>query len=175
MAYSNKQDNTLDSETWNIAQGFAYAKVLMPLIQIDSYMDVAMYGVEELGQEEFISPNKLALNRRDGLKRATTTLLKVLRNVKFKINDKDKTKFDTYIVSVKMVFKHLDNLLEVRHDDLTKQKEIKINEEYFKLCYDILQRILEEINTPLNNAGLIFKITDEIDLDKIKLDIIKGG
>jgi len=38
-----------------------------------------------------------------------------------------------------------------------------------------LQDVKDKLNTPLNNAGLIFRPTEEVDLDKIMAEIVEGG
>jgi len=40
---------------------------------------------------------------------------------------------------------------------------------------EILSDVKEKLNTPLNNAGLIFRPSEEVDLDKIMGNIIESG
>ena len=60
-------------------------------------------------------------------------------------------------------------------NDITKEDELKINENHFRICFDILRAIKDELNFPINRAGLIFRQSDEMDLDKMMNDIIEGG
>lgn len=49
MAESNlKSIHTLDvgSDTWNIAQGYTSLKLLKPLVEMDKYVKIALYGCE---------------------------------------------------------------------------------------------------------------------------------
>jgi hypothetical protein len=60
-------------------------------------------------------------------------------------------------------------------NDVSKENVLTINDQHFRKCFDILRSIKDELNFPINRAGLIFRQSDEIDLDKIMNDIIEGG
>ena len=44
-----------------------------------------------------------------------------------------------------------------------------------KNCLKVLKSVKDELNKPMNRAGLIFRETDEIDINKIMADIEEGG
>ena len=59
-------------------------------------------------------------------------------------------------------------------NDVTKETELRINEDHFIKCFDILRAIKDELNFPINRAGLIFKASDTMDIDEIMKSIEEG-
>jgi len=66
-------------------------------------------------------------------------------------------------------------MFEEKEDMINHEITFEINEELFKKILEILSDVKEKLNTPLNNAGLIFRPSEEVDLDKIMGGIIDGG
>ena len=69
--------------------------------------------------------------------------------------------------------KRVLNLTKI--NDVTKEDQLRVNEPHFKKCFDILQHIKDELNFPVNRAGLIFRQGEELDLDAIMRTIEEGG
>jgi len=168
-------DVAFESDAWNIADGFVKLKILRLMIQLDKYETMSQYGIEELGEEIYFPPNEIAKRRKDALYRFCSTLKQLLGNVKFAIRKTD----DSFIIDISKrianVEQYLPDIITSKQNMITKEVELTINEEHFNTCFNILQNIKEEINTPLNKAGLIFKQSDEVDLETMMQDIIEGG
>lgn len=165
---------SLGSQAWNVADGYTKIKILRHLVQLDRYENLAMYGTEDM--EDFpYDANTISSRRQEALNRFLTTLRQLLGNVKFALKKEDRTRVDFYIERVDFVEKVLDGISYVEENMATKETFLRINEEHFGNCLKSLRSIKDEINFPINNAGLIFRGSDEIDLDKIMTDIVEGG
>lgn len=168
-------DVEFTTEAWNTAEGFVKLKILRLLIQLDKYETLSQYGVEEIGDEAFYSPNDIAKRRKDSMYRFCSCLRQLLSNTKFALKKQDIIFVDAIMNRVSNVEKFIPDLITSKANMITQEIEILINEDHFSTCFGILQRIKEEINTPLNKAGLIFKESDEMDIDAIMRDIVTGG
>lgn len=165
----------IDTEAWNIADGFTKLKVLVPLIRLDSFENIALYGVEDINEEDNFNSNQIAVKRYRALKRYATTLRMVLGNVKFAIKPNDRYKVEIFKKRVDNIKKYIPGVIKQTENMITHEIIYKIREHNFDIFFNILQEIKDEINRPLNNAGLIFKATEDMDLDKIMKDIAEGG
>jgi len=58
---------------------------------------------------------------------------------------------------------------------LTRMPKVTINEEHFQNCLNELRSIKKEIPMPLNKNNLIFRGSDEVDLDKLAKQIEESG
>lgn len=166
---------SLGSETWNTADGFVKIKILRLLIALDRYETMSQFGVDELGEEVYFTPNDIAKRRRDALFRFSSTLRQLLGNVRFALKKGDVIGVNEFLSRIKNVENYLPDIMTSKENMVTKEIEIQINEDHFNTCFGILQNIKEEINFPINQAGLIFKTTDEVDLDAIMNEIIESG
>jgi len=172
---SNSADEvSLGTEAWNVADGFTKIKILRQLILLDEYETIAQYGVSGM-DEMILEKDLIAKKREEALNRFVSTLRQLLGNVKFAIKDGDKGKIEDYIKRLNNIDKVLGGVLFVYEDFITHSRELIINEEHFNKILKILRQIKDEINIPINNAGLIFRESGEIDLDKMMQDIVQGG
>lgn len=168
------QTLSLGSQAWNVADGYTKIKILRHLVQLDRYENIALYGSDDMDEFPF-DDNSIAKRREEALKRMITTLRQLLGNVKFAIKKEDKPKIDDYIGDILFVESVIDGISDIEENMITHEINRKINEIHFMKCMKVLQRIKDEINFPINNAGLIFRESGEIDLDKITREIIEGG
>lgn len=166
---------SLGTEAWNVADGYTKIKILRLLIKLDQYETIAKFGTEEMDDELVLNKNQLAQRRINGLDRVIFTLEQLIGNVKFalKVGSKDTiATFEERISNVRSVFNGVSNSSENMVDH---EVEISINEKLFNLCFDILKSIKDDLNFPINQAGLIFRESDEVDLDKLMHDFVEGG
>jgi len=169
------EDLSVGSEAWNIANSYVKAKILRQLILLDMYEDIAQYGVVEMEEERMYSANDIAKRRKDGLMRFISTLKQLLGNVRFALRKGDVQGINEFFERIKNVEQYLEGITTTKENMITREIEIKINEEHFNTCFGVLQNIKDEINFPINKAGLIFKSSEEVDLDKLMMDIVEGG
>lgn len=171
----SRNEISVGTEAWNVADGFTKLKILKNLVFVDRYELVALYGSEEM-EYEAISQSELSKRRINGIRRMASCIRMVLGNVKFAITKKElKEELTTYFKRWEQVDKVLDQTYYNTHNFVNNTTTLEINEELFNACLDILRNLKDDLNFPLNYSGLIFRENEEIDLDKIENDIVYGG
>ena len=169
------QDITLGTDTWNVADGYTKLKILRQLILLDRWETIAQFGTEEIDEEIKFENNYIVKRRIEALQRFHSTLKQLLGNTFFAIKKTDKPLIEEYVKRLNQLNEFLATCYEEKQDQISKENILEINEKQFKYILEILQEVKEKINIPLNHAGLIFRPTEEVDLDKIMNDIIEGG
>lgn len=164
---------TLGQQAWNIADGFTKIKILKLLIELDLYETIAFFGKQNFDDQ--IPPEQISQKRVEGLERVVFILKQLIGNCRFSIEKEHEDLINSFYTRLSNVEKHLDGIADFTRNDVTKEDELTINEEHFRKCFDICRNIKDEINFPLNASGLIFRQSEEMDLDKIMNDIIEGG
>jgi len=104
-----------------------------------------------------------------------STINQLLGNVLFAIKKEDQDIVKALVDRVKNIEEFIPKAFEQKEDVISHSVEFKINNDVFNQIIVILQDVKDKLNTPLNNAGLIFRPSEEIDLDKIMNEIIEGG
>jgi len=163
-----------ESDAWNVAKGFTTLKILQPMVSLDRYENIAMYGSIEMDDLPMEITN-ISERRVLGLKRFLTTLRQLMGNVMFAMKSEDQPKIRAYVERINKVENYLDAVSSEEENTITHEKEFVINEEFFNQCFKILREIKDSFNFQLNKANLIFRQADEINLDQLMLDITEGG
>lgn len=169
------EDVSLGSQAWNVADGYTKLKILKNLILLDQLEIIAIHGTEGIDDVYLFTSDQIADRRQNALLRFISVLRQLLGNVKFAIKSGDKEKIDGYFQQITDLEPFLDGVSYVTEDTISHETSMIINEEHFRKIMNMLQRIKDEINFPINHAGLIFRESDEIDLDKMMEDIVQGG
>ena len=167
---------SLGTDAWNFADGFTKIKILKILIEVDLLEVFSKYGYQNIDDYATVDVQSLPRIRVEALDRYVFAMKQLIGNCRFSINDrKDKEIMNQYIERLNNVEDVLDGIATICTNALTKEDEMVINEEHFMNCFRIIKSIKDELNFPLNRAGLIFRQSDEIDLDKMMRGIIEGG
>lgn len=165
---------SLGTQAWNIADGFTKIKILRLLIELDLHETIAMFGKKDM--DEPIDENMIAYRRVEGFERMLFSLRMLIGNCRFSIEKgADEKTIAGMIERIDLVETFADGIASKFVNDVTKEEELRINEDHFRKCFDVLRNIKDELNFPINRAGLIFRQSDEMDLDKIMNDIVEGG
>lgn len=167
--------STLGSDAWNVAEGYTKLKILKQLIFLDRYENIALYGVDDMDEDEAYDESAISKKRETALLRYVSTLKQLLGNVEFAIGKEDQAKIKGFRSTIEEIEEYLDGVSYVRINQVANTSELKINEIHMKICIDILQNIKNEINKPINKAGLIFRESDEVNIDQIMKEIEAGG
>jgi len=179
MAFKKSDGGTGDistgTEAWNVAIGYTQLKILRHLYLLDRWDTLAQFGTEEIDEDVNYNSNQIKKRRVEGLQRFHSTIKQLLGNVLFALGKKDQDLVKGLIDRANGVGEYLDQTHECTNDTLSYEENFTINEKLFKKCLDILEEIKDQLNTPLNNSGLIFRQSEEVDLDKIMNGIIDGG
>jgi len=173
----DSKEISVGSEVWSQADLYTKIKVLKHLIALDVYCDIALYGSADFEEEFMLDESQRVLRRYNSLKRISSTIRQLLGNSLFVIKESfnSQTKVKEWIEQVERLMPYIDKTLTTKDNFITHEREFIIREELFKKLYNILQDIKDELNFPLNQSGLIFRSSDEFDLDKIMKDIALGG
>lgn len=168
---------SLGQDTWNISDGYTKIKILRLLIELDLYETIAKFGAKDLDETNRIQYDNRIVNRIEGLNRVSFLLRQLLGNCRFSVekNPKNKRQIDILFERINNVEKVLDGISYVVSNEVTKESDIVIDEDHFNTCFNILRNIKDELNFPINNAGLIFRQSDEVNLDALMNDVIFGG
>lgn len=165
---------TLGQEAWNIADGYTKIKILKLLIELDLYENIATYGKQSFDDD--IPYQTIPERRVEGMHRVIFVLRQLIGNCRFSIDKGEDEKLVTnFLKRLDNVENVIDGIANVYTNEVTKEDEVVINEEHFKRCFNICRNIKDELNFPVNRAGLIFRQSEEMDLDKIMNEIIEGG
>jgi len=164
----------LGTQAWNIADGFTKIKILRLIIQLDLDEEIALFGRKD---EQDDIPNEAIPHRRvEYYEKFIFHLKQLIGNCKFAIEKGyDEKLIRTYEQRIEQVEEVSDGIAETFTNDVTHEDELRINEKHFKVCFKILQEVKDELNFPVNRAGLIFRQGDELDLDAVMKSIEDGG
>lgn len=164
----------LGSQAWNIADGFTKIKILRLLIQLDIDEEIAMFGRKDENDQS--SYEEIPYKRIESFNKFLFHLQQLIGNCKFAIEKGlDEKVIQHFIDRINQVESVSDGIASYFINDVTKENELKIDERHFKICFNILQKIKEELNFPVNRAGLIFRQGEEMDLDTIMRGVEQGG
>jgi len=174
MAFS-QNDVSVVSDAWNMADGWVKLKVLMHFVVADKLVLVAKFGAENIEDSMYLDDESKAITRIEGLNRLVTEVELIFAGSYFALKKVDKEQVNKLRERIKIAKKVMDGVRESSFDARTNRRTISINEEHFDKVIDELMKILEELATPLNNNGMIFPVSDEVDLEKMKNELIHGG
>lgn len=165
---------SIGTQAWNIADGYTKIKILRLIIQLDLDEEIAMFGKKDEGME--IPYDQLSSKRVEAFGKYIFHLKQLIGNCRFAIErGHDEKVIDALMGRVENVEEVENGIADYFINDVTKESELKINETHFKKCIDILRNIKDELNFPINRAGLIFRQGEELDLDAIMRGIEEGG
>lgn len=165
----------LGTDAWNVADGYTKLKILRQLILLDRWDTLAQFGTEEIDEDNVFNDNQIKKRRVEALQRFHSTIKQLLGNVLFSMRKDDLLTIKLLLARIKNIEEFIPKAFEMKEDGVTYEEIFEIREQTFKKILDILQDVKDKLNTPLNNAGLIFRQSEEMDLDKIMKGIVDGG
>lgn len=168
-------DINLGTDAWNVADGYTKLKILRQLIQLDRWEVISQYGTDEIEERQMYDPITINKRRVDALDRYISTLRQLIGNTIFAIKKEDIKECQGFLDRLKTLQEFMPQVYDQVLPDRVNDERFEINEDLFNKIFEILQEIKDQLNTPLNKAGLIFRPTEEVDLDKIMQDIVQGG
>ena len=161
-----------ETTSWNIADGFTKMNILKILIEINMYEETSKFGYRT-GEE--IPYHEVPHKRVEGFDRMMFALRQIISNCMFQITKDDIDKMKRLVERIDLVESVSDGISNTVTNDVTKETVLRINEEHFRKCLDILSEIKQELHSLLNHAGLIFRLdTDTMDLDQFMSSVYEG-
>jgi len=113
--------------------------------------------------------------RLEAMFRLIDALKLIIENSMFACKSADRIKLKGLRGQIIDVEKYIAGIKSIKTNQQTKREVVEINEKHFTLCLNKLREIKELIYYPINQNGLIFRTSEEVDLDKIKSELIEGG
>jgi uncharacterized protein YerC len=176
MVFQKEGTAESGSESWNVAQGYTNLKILKPLVEMDKYVKIALRGHEEIEFALVMSPEQRTQARIEGIRALVECLRECDENSDFAMEKEGtKNKLKELAERVEVVAQFLDGISFEEFDARTGVRVLRINEEHFQNCLNELRSIKKEIPMPLNKNNLIFRGSDEVDLDKLAKQIEESG
>ena len=162
------------SESWNIAQHFTGFSVAFPLQDLDMLEDIARFGTVRMDDDLIMSDDVVDRRRAEAVRRYWQKLKQIVYNTFFKVPKKDREKATIIKEWLDDLPKYFDALLTV-NKNVNDDDNIKINEEFLTELLDKLVVRKQEYLVILNHAGLIFRQSQDIDLNDIQKNIFDSG
>jgi hypothetical protein len=159
--------------SWNVADAFVRIKVFKPMWECDKFEMIALYGTEDTSEN--LPPEMIIQKRIEALFRFKDTLKLIIENVNFTIRKPDRAEFEGIRKHLTFIEEMLDATYSIEENQVLHTKNVVINEVHFRKCLRALQKLKEQLHVPLNGCGIIFRQSDEMDIDEIMNDIVQGG
>lgn len=177
MAEQKGDAISISTEAWNVADGYVKLKILKQLVLCDKLEIIALYGTEDIDDMRLnpIAPELIPQRRVESLTRLKDNIVQLIKNVKFAIKKDDEDKFEALRGRIELIEEMLDAICYIAEDQVSHERELVINESWFRKMLGEMQNIVELINFPINNAGLIFRQSDQMDFEELLKDIAQGG
>ena len=164
-----------DSETWNIAQYFTAFSFAFPLKELDDLEKVARTGAVELGEDVILDNDSYAKRRVDAVKRYWIVLRQVVGNALFNFKGDDLEALNYVLLQLKLIKKNIwGDLIRTSSKEIDNM-QMEIIEEELETYINHLTEYKYQILPLLNKAGLIFRQSENLDLDKIQRSIYDSG
>lgn len=160
---------------WNVASGYSYTKILKILVLCDDYIRIAEFGCINIDDMFMRTPDMIAGERVVAIKRLCSELIMLIENTYFAVRKEHKAKLDIFRTRLRKIRAFLPKIETRRFDARVNKYMTNINEEHFMNCLEDMRDIKEAMMTPLNSSGFIFPESEEVDIDKIKQEIMESG
>lgn len=179
---SGKENHNVDSlsvnsDAWNMADGYVKFKILKQLILTDKLEFIALYGAEDI-DDSISNPMLLDIiveRRVEAIHRLKDVLIQVISNVRFAIRKDDEVKFEFLRDRLLLVEEMLEGVSYVIENQISHSQNLVINEFWFRKMVKEMREIKESLHFPINYAGLIFRRSDDMNFDELLKDIAEGG
>ena len=170
------QENAINvgSSNWNVADLYSKFKIMKLMMELDEQEKIAMFG--KIDEYNMVLPEDIPIRREQGMKQIIFLLNQLIGNCRFAVKDKrDKELMGTLLDRVRQVEERIEGISNISINDVTKQSITVIDENHFRVCFNILRDVKDGLNDPLDRASLIFRQTDDVNLDDIMNQIVEGA
>lgn len=168
-------DVTLGTDAWNVADRFTRTQVMDVLEEIKELLKISQFGTSYIDEDTLYTPYQIKKRRMESLERTIFTIGILIEGTEFAIKKQDKPTYERWEEKLDFYSSLIPKLYRQEEGDNLNDDLFEIDEIKFIKILKSLRKIRKEIFYPLNRAGLIFRQSEEVDLDKIKKGIIEGG
>lgn len=170
------RESSFSTDKWNIAKGYVEFKILKPLIECDILREIALFGFESISEAVYTPPENKSQIRLEAIKRLHLRLSIIRSNsVEFVDSKSGKATITKTKENLDEIESMFDGLSIVKTDVRNNTTITEIYEPHFKATLNALVLIKEELLQTLDDAGLIFPISEEYDVEDMKRRFIEGG
>ena len=162
------------TETWNIGKNFSMYHVLLPFIECKRLVKICLFGVDDIS-EDMIPKEIKNLNKINALNRLLEELKQIIDDTNFVMDKTTKKTMEGLKKKLGDVEKVIDGISYEVIDTRTGYGSTVLFEKHYSNCLNVLRVVLSEIKSPLNIKDLIFASGGEIDLEKLKQELIESG
>ena len=162
------------TETWNIGKNFSMYHVLLPFIECKRLVKICLFGVDDIS-EDMIPKEIKNLNKINALNRLLEELKQIIDDTNFVMDKTTKKTMESLKKRLGEVEKVIDGISYEVIDTRTGYGSTVLFEKHYSNCLGVLRAVLSEIKSPLNIKDLIFASGGEIDLEKLKQELIESG
>jgi hypothetical protein len=163
-----------DSYTWNFSAGYVNLRLLKLMVECDELCKVALFGTSSI--DNFQIPDSMKPQRRvEAMFRFKDNVKMIIENSSFRIRAKEREQFENIRNKINEIEKYLNGTYYINTNHITHEEFFTINETFFNICMNTLKTCLEKLHHPLNNAGFIFRSSEEVDIDSLMKEIELGG
>lgn len=173
---AKKSSNFIDfseSSVWNVGLAYSQLKIMRPLFYLDEYYHIANFGSVDILEEFNLDESLKNDIRIKALTRLLKTLQLLINNAMFAVSKGDKVILKKYQDDLKLI----EGILPLTHkltiNESSRSKELRINPKAFNFVLDMLIKIKEEVNQPLDRANLIYGSKEEFDPDEFKKRVME--
>ncbi|MFA6190652.1 MAG: hypothetical protein WC711_04070 [Candidatus Staskawiczbacteria bacterium] len=166
------------SETgnWNVAQSYSNLKVMKLLYLADEYEKIALFGSSDIVEDilnsvQGINKDELRLT---GYRRLLIELIMLINNTIFAVKEAGKSKLEEYKKELNKFSNEIDLIYQFQYNAIKKSRRLIIDEKKFKFCLDRVIEIKSLINSPLNDADLIFTARTQLSAKEMKEKLFKS-
>lgn len=174
MAFE-KRDVDAESEAWNVAKYFTGKHIALPLGELNDLEDIARFGTLRQDEDLDMSEDQVDRRRAEAVKRYWQKLKQIIEDTRFKVKKEDRNIADDIHEAIISYRQYFDKLILQNIDDVNHDDQIRVNEQLLTLVLDALVDKKSQYQYVLDRAGLIFKKSADVDLDKIKEQFVHGG
>ena len=160
--------------TWKIGKNFSMYHVLLPFIECKRLVKVCLFGVEDIS-EDMIPIEMKNENKVNAMNRLLEELKQIIDDTMFVMDSKTKKTMDGLRIKLKNVETYIDGISYECVDIRTGYRSLMLIEIHYNNSLNELRSILSDIKVPLNIKDLIFSSGGDLDLEKMKNEIIEGG
>lgn len=170
-----EQEVHTGTEAWNIAQHFTGFSIALPLKDLNDLEDIARFGSIGIDDDMVMTEDHIDKRRAEAVKRYWQKLKQIVSDTLFKVKKEDRSEAEIIYEWLLKLPKYFDGLLTLKTNTVSNEDSIEVNEEFLIEMLNKLAEAKKRYLFILDRTGLIFRQSDEVDLEKLMNDYVHGG
>lgn len=149
---------------WNVGQGFSFDVIMYHIYWLDRYETMVEHGAIDINQDIFITEDERTENKIKALRWYYTHLYNLVSTCKFAIRGKsDKKNIETCQINLKKLDNFIPKTYHKNINQATGYISLSLDEKLFKVVFEKIRKLKEEILPILYRANLIYHYVEDID------------